>query len=344
MVLPALSKNWQFDVNALLPSSGSHLLDCQRLILKLKTSLLSFASYPWTVTLSCDGVTVGAAGEDLWVEPGDLVWQTADFGTNRSWCVLRQETGLELLLECRNSTSGGIGKALRIVLSPSVGFTGGSLTSRPTAADEVVLADGTSSGGTWGVGSVNNTNSFDSVLHVWHSDDGQVSMWAICIDGDCTSFAYFGAPESPVEGWTSPRLGIWTGVSGSPPVAAATFTQLYEGVGSIAAAVRAAAGFPAGTAPIFLSSEGANDGTRVNNAGQPLGRLFLTVNQITNEWELSQIGVVCLTSGSRGKHGRLFDARWAPAALVSGDTSIDGSRVVLGDLALPWNRSVPMVA
>lgn len=354
MPLPAHSKTWQFSVNNARPTSGTVLTDSQGLLMALKNGLKGFAQNPWTVRYSCNSTTAGVAGDgvDWWSVNNSLVWQTADTGTARSWIVLRNVDGCEVLLETRNASTAAGGRGIRVVFSANAGFSGGTTSTRPTATDEVVLvlgANTATNSGTYGAGLVSNTTTtYDYVLHMLHSSDGQVTVFVICSGGLPSAFAYFGRVEYPLTGWTHPYVGMWYAENANPPSNGMTYESLFAGAYGETASPRAGARFPAGSYPVFLSSEACNNGSRsaLTNT-RPYGSSVSTVNQVSNEWETSGVGVVCLTAGARGKYGRLHDIRWVPSGLTTGDVApADGSRqwAVFGSLILPWNGTVPIAA
>lgn len=155
MALPKLKKLWTIDENIVGASSQS-LLEChQRTLFQLKESLVNLPS-PWSVSASSDSST--ASSTDNWSSFSNLVWST----TNFSWIVLKHPRWpLEVLISLNNSSSS----LASFYLSYGGLFSGGSISSRPTAADEIVVGESIRWIGT-------DTSSFNSWIHTWQSKDG----------------------------------------------------------------------------------------------------------------------------------------------------------------------------
>jgi hypothetical protein len=90
----------------------------------------------WTITLSSNGSTYGAA---------DYITSKSVLTVNNSWFVLQDPAGeRELMFQ---HTSGGYYYIIRY--SASAGFTGGTATVAPTATDQqIILANSSGTGGT----------------------------------------------------------------------------------------------------------------------------------------------------------------------------------------------------
>lgn len=173
MALPTLEKTWQHDVNQDLATSGVLATDQRALMFAIKDSLVSFAVQAWTVLLSSDSSSAGAA--DYWVDAGDLVF--AGPGTPHSWIVLKQTglgTNVQICIDLINQYDYSVAT---VILSPSAGFTGGSTTARPTATDEVTVL----SSAAW----TSLAAAVDVKLHVMQSDDGQCTRVVICSQSTC---------------------------------------------------------------------------------------------------------------------------------------------------------------
>jgi hypothetical protein len=346
MPLAALELTWQHDSNNLQAATGAVLTTHRQLWRLIKNAMLAFGTLPWTTRYSCDSVVAGAAGDgvDRWDSDADLVWQAAASGTARSWYVMRNTDGVEILIECRAQTTTS-GKQLGIYMSPSAGFTGGTTTQRPTATDEQVLTTGdVNTQGHVGCGPASNTTDRAYAYHLWHSTDGLVTIVAICHAGNCSGLWYFGRVSQPIGGWTKPVVGAVWGEGSTPPVAI-SYTETVDRV-SDATNPRTGARFNATSAPWYCATLGFGNGSV--GGTEPGGRQILVANEISNEWEHPQVTIGCAASGARGMaHGRLYDIRFVSAGRTTGDTfPDDGSRtrVVMGPFILPWDGSVPVAA
>ena len=344
MVLPALDKTWQFNVNNV--RTGTVALDDSRAVLRgIKNRFIGFASNPWVVDYSCNSTVAGTPGDgvDRWAADTDLVFQSADTGTARSWIVLRNPvTTMELLIECRSSTTS-TGRGIRVVVSPSAGFTGGTTTSRPTATDELILYAGDINS-TWGWGTISSNTVVNSVYHVFHSSDGQVTYVVICIGSRATGFWCFGRPIDPPAGWTNPQIAIMSGGTATlgPSSLGLYYTDLFFNGTNTAFIARTNS--VAGGGTCYITTEALRTSAV---ASSPVSQNLLVVNELTSEWEVYPCNITCITPGSRGRVGRLADLRYVSEALTSGDTAPgDGSRTraVFGNVMFPWNGTVPIVS
>lgn len=351
MTIAAHTKTWQFDVNITLAALASAPNEAAQMIVRLKNGLVGFAQSPWAMHYSCDSVVAGSDGDGIdriTDHLTDWVLATADTGTIRSWFVLRNAvTSMEVLFEARVSATNN-GRAFRWVVSPAAGFTGGTTTQRPTATDERVVLAGAANE-VVGLGGSSNTTSRAYRLHIWHSNDGEFTMWAICHNGNMTGWGFLGIPENPVTGWTTPRIWGWLATQTDAPVNLGDHSfWLDQVLTSVVTVNRFYGNFtPAGNGgaafTFSMPCYGNPSGTASDRTCTVETRTAGTdgVNQISNEFEAPRPGIFCNVSGSRGTHGRLFDVRLShESAQLLGDrypTSAPFTWVKVGALWLPWN-------
>jgi hypothetical protein len=88
----------------------------------------------WTFVSSSDSVNSGVT--DYWVDDTDIVY--AGEGTAHSWIVLQNNSVSVGFQICINMNIGSSNKA-SFSMSPVIGFSGGSITNKPTANDECKL-------------------------------------------------------------------------------------------------------------------------------------------------------------------------------------------------------------
>lgn len=339
MSLPVLEKTWQFAVNQLI-TGPTNLIVHQMALFAIKQKLVGFATNPWESVYSCDGEVAGSvddyatANSDRWDSASDVLFSGT---SSRSWIVLKNANiapNFQVLIEAGNTESmGGDGaeRYMTLAVSPSDGFSGGSLTERPTADDEVVIRDGSASGGASGgiwLGNVSNPSDFR--LHIMHSTDGQCTRGAIFRSGvGVTSFSFEKA-RTPNSAWITPWLASWR--SDSMAMHAWTYAN-YNDTPSSHCLIN-------GTkATLFMSTEGYGSAM--------LGQMnCFTANELTGEWPMTPIGLVCPTTTVRGRHGTIFDMYFGSTNNAGNHYPSDGSKlwVQWGHVIVPWNGTSMLTA
>lgn len=318
MALPALSKTWQFDVNAAAASGvDAHWL-------RVKQSMTGFGTLPWTVVGSSNSVAASTGfpmdGVDRWTTVGDVV--IANSPSVHSWIVLKQTgisaagQGFQVLIEPRTSSQ------ITVVVSPSAGFGSlatGSTTTRPTATDEYVIASSALSLGQLGAGLV-------SRVHCIQSTDGQATRVFAFHGGLCLMVLAFDKPKNPVSGWNNlPWFALCANTGALTEMATyATFNT----ANTSAFAKQGATAFNP-----YLTVEGFNALT--------MGAGVTFSNDLdAASYPICPIGLVSTTVGARGRHGEVFDMWFGSTIIPSGDNYPgDASKqfVQIGHLIIPWN-------
>lgn len=319
MALPVLSKTWQFSVNNSTGLPGTALDINRTWVRTIKDQLLAFASSPWAMRYSCNSVTAGTAGDgvDRITTNANLVWANA--GTAHSWYVIRQTgiaTNYELLISCENASASG--NVLTIVISPSAGFTGGTTTARPTATDELVINNGT-----W-----NASGVLAYRWHMWQSTDGQCTRLFTYSSGTILSSIVLDKPGNSVTGWSNPSISMAT--NGNTALTAAIMGSL---TGPFLAKIGATTGV------ITVSAEGLLG--NVANPSFPTNTNWGNIaNEVSGEWPMLPLGLICTTATIRGRHGTIQDMWAGSGGANTGDTYPSGSSnqfAQFGALILPWN-------
>lgn len=317
MALPVLSKTWLFSVNQSIAAQGSVLATSRRILRTIVDSLVGFATNPWTVSGSSDSTTAGMDNTNRWDADSKLVWA----GGTRSWIVLRQ-TGVGATFEVCIDLSSSSSSQLTFVFS-HVGFTGGSTSARPTAADEAVVLNN----GTWCHGA-----DVASVIHAMQSNDGQLTrVHVVSVSTQQNTFWLIDLPADSSSGWTTPAVVTARGANSGV-------------IGTLSTYNAAAASVGRHTASMNLHWTAEFAGSFVLPSSSNIGNV---ANELSSSWEVYPIGLACLSSPRRGRHGRMVDIWWAPEGVAHGDTYPgDSSRqfVSFGNMVFPWNGSVPVVA
>ena len=327
MPISAPVKTWQDNLNQAFATTATQLTDNQQLLRGVKDSMIGFATLPWAVIASSNAVVANAA--DNWTVNGDLVWATPP--TAHSWIQLRQ-TGIgatfEVLLVLETASVGGaFGPAVYFSL---VGFTGGTTTARPTAADEVLAkAANISWLGQSGVA------AFSSYLHVMQSTDGQCTRVTIYADwntpGKVAAFWLFDVPDLPRPSFTTPHVVIVDQQDIGSATSAMSYSRLLD-TDTVTFGRTAAGSFTA-----FLSCKGL--------ISTPIGQhaTYNVANDFSGEYVANRIGVVSDTPGNRGKKGELFDLWWGSRLHVTGDDYPSGGTRAYTkhtDIIQRWDGSV----
>jgi len=224
MALPALIKTYEFDLNNAIAGDSTQVggiidgtNDRKSLLLGIKNALIDGATFtvPWTVVGSSNASAAGLDGVDRWNTIADLAWvlgtDSSPASAAHSWIVLAHAAlGVELLLACQN-TSSGDGASLCAYLSVT-GFTGGSATARPTASDEAMLRDGSSTtSGSWSGSALGSARNWK--WHVMASDDGEVWNVLIYLSNILMGFWRFEVPTNPPGNWLSPVVAMILGAN-----------------------------------------------------------------------------------------------------------------------------------
>ena len=326
MSLPALTKTWQFSTNNTTGMGAGTTIDINRTWwIGMKNALTSFASSPWTMQYSCNSVTAGTAGDgvDRLTTNANIVWGSP--GAAHSWMVLRQTgvaTNFEMLVSFENASATGA--IIRILVSPSVGFTGGSTTLRPTATDEINLVFGA-----WGIGTAAAIR-----WHLIQSSDGQCTRMVAYASGTLISTILIEKPVNAVTGWTSPSLSYANGTSSGVSHGNLGYTTAFLArVGTTIANV-------ALSAEALIGSAGYSTFPSNTSWGN-------IANEVSGEWPMLPLGAICTTAPVRGRHGTIQDMWTGSAGANTGDTYPAGSSnqfAQFGNLIFPWDGSTVLLS
>lgn len=327
--LPTLRKVWQFSANNLI-NTGSAAGNHRGWMVAAKNAMQAFPSSPWVVVGSADTATAALDGVDRF---------TAEDGT---WIVMRQAGIAANFQLCWTSTEAG-SLSNSMFISPSAGFTGGAVGTRPTATDEVAVT----SGATGDSPAVAVTGARVSIAM---SSDGQCTRIfglvanATGPNGLLWHFSLIDRLYQPISDLTIP----WCAASVSTPHNAQAVTHnaffnaspiLFGRQGSTDLTLQALA--PAGWTggAIDYAGDAANFGNGQNN--------------LSSDLIMAPIAVASRTASNRGVHGELADL-WAsgdenvanvgdtyPEATFVGD--LDQFIQIGSALIHPWNNTVPQL-
>lgn len=331
MALPTPTKTWQYDKNK---GPYTSLPD---LLYAWKTTLTTWGSAAWTVVRSS-----GKVGGSTWTAGAADYWATSNAieaegpGTAHSWIVLKQTgiaTNFQVCFDFILDTAGWP-TVVKVYVSASAGFTGGSTTARATATDEIECQD-TAVEPMW-------VQDFDlsvnpARLNVFQSDDGECTRWSIWVANYQTSFWLFDKPRNPVSGWTNP----WVCVGASA----------YYGDGGVAQ--RGTIGFLYSAATQTFIAQGSTRGLcylTCESCGsavtQAIASLMTWTGSLDSAYPIMPIGIFTTTTSVRGRLGEIYDLWWGSTAVNDGDHyPNDGTRtfVQLNDLVHTWGGGAALV-
>lgn len=317
MPLPTLEKTWQF-AHVSNSASGVQLNDLKDIFLRIKDAAKAFDDSPLTVVGSSNSLSANMTGTDLLVDQDDMVYSA----TAHSWIVLGLPEigpGVQLCFDFKYSNS----QYGDVVVTPT-GFSGGSVTARPTAADEQVLRAGEILFGQLGDGGGAGAQLW---AHLMLSTDGECFRVLVMNNGVATGFLLVDKPGSPATGWDTPMIARYTS---QPDNTSNTLMGL--GNWSDQSGVFKAVG-PVAAMPLLSIFESAI----FFNA--TVADAFDAANQISGEYPLMRVGLWHDTTvGQRGRHGFVHDLFFTCPVLQNGDTMpADGTKqfVVIGDAVLP---------
>lgn len=317
---PTLVKTWQYATNLNPGLNGSDFIDCAKMMILIKNALIGFGSNAWTVIGSSDSSTAGIDAVDRLTDYTKIVTG----GGAHSWIVLQQaqmNANTQILIDFGQAL--GSNGYINLYWSPSVGFSGGSTSSRPTASDEQAPWQGAAiqffNG--WSF----TGNGMGMRAHVMQSTDGQCTRIFFAQAHIVRTWLQFDKPSSPVPGWTNPVIAIMNTANTNPAFFGGNsmFQQFIQAVGPVTVMPMH---------PCFMG-----DSTN----GNVMGYTWTLTDQFSGQFPLYTIGMYHITTaGQKGRHGSLTDMWIAPSLALPGTSfPSDGSKqfILMGSLAHPWN-------
>ena len=274
----------------------------------------------WEVLGSSDSSSANMTGTDLLDIPSKIVQATG----NHSWIVLRQPLQglapnyLQVCFDWKNFLS----YSMDFIFSIGAGFTGGTISARPTATDEVVVftnttvLDSTAQSGSCGVNCIKST-------------DGKVTRMILSRDGVLSTRAFWMFDElKDVESyWPSKSV-----------LCIAPLTHI--GV--------------TGTSNVFTDQTGQHSGrmswasitgNQLTHSGVGIGTLQKP--DFGGAWPTFPCGMFIDLGANKGKLGNFHDFWSVPYTVPTGryfaaHSGGDFEFVNIGGLVFPWNGT-PMV-
>ena len=286
-LLPTLQKTWEHHENQILVAQVSADLQNRQFCLAFKNQLKALTAFPWTVVGSSSsnvGTFSATDGVDRWTT-------TTDIAIN-NWIIVRQTAfGFNFDMLIQRSVSN----LTAVYISSGDGFTGGALTTRPTATDEVAIITS---------GAADLSSLSRHIMTVSQSTDGtSLRMWLFA-GSAVKSMLIIDKMKNPISQLTKPWIATWT-----PTV---THAGLFLETGTWF-------GYHAGALTFATTSEAVRGSTATQvmlgefTAGQ-------VANELSGSYFMAPIGALCVTNTKRGRHGELYDLWTGSAILTNGDT------------------------
>ncbi len=361
---PVHEKNYEFAVNRALDTGGSSLSLHQDAMLYMKNTMKGWSSNPWTVTQSC-----GLTGLDP-NDPDDYTWGPNDYWTGTgtlhwgfpylSWIVLQAPVGnMQILILLNLSPHDCV-----MIISPEGLFTAGTgphgNDDRPVAVDEHWVYG-------YGFGAQSQHNwlharnfVYPGQIHMIHADDGEMDMFICCANGIVSGHWIFWKSQETASGWGAPYSFFTTDCTDSSEGLSYTTGIAYpENLYAWAISKKAYTGDAGLSFRHTLSMEGSRLGT---GSTYPVGRLWAGANAISGAYPMGEISAVSYQNLSAsgayyrnvglraGRLGRVPDLYATATSLSTGDTleanpaTPTQEWAVMGDVAVPWDGSTPVVS
>ncbi len=353
MASPTLTKTWAFDVNN-LPNSGNATTNAQSTLRGIKDKMKTLSSNPWTVAYSATDGAAGVVGDgvDRWAANTDLVWSAG----NHSWIVLKQTAIASNFQICIDLA--GVQDHMAFIISPSAGFTGGSIGARPTATDEYEYR---TSGKLWGRAIVLATTIVG--YHVMMSSDGECTRVLFTQNDKACGCWIIDKLQNPPSGLSIPAFVMINAANGTDPGPSLKYSILRDGLSASDKLIAYAENSIAGADPSFSNGHMTSEGCRVEGSGgangDDGGGNVSVANEINGEWEIYPIGFGIRDRPNKGKMGTIADLWFLPNDQTDpGDPAASGSCVtgttlnpsgtqdfvVMDVILFPWDGSVPIVS
>jgi hypothetical protein len=351
MPAPSIINTWRFNVSQSISGANSSAFR-QSLLLAIVNSLLGAGSWtdaagvassvsgPWDVVSSSDSVVADASNR--WDSSTDLVW--AAEGVAHSWIVLRNpnffgtSNPLYMLINCNPGST--INATLMMSFSRA-GYTGGSITARPTATDEHIVRPvaGTVTTAGWQGDDNNSASSVACRLHVMMTDDGRKFKIAMTRASVCIAYWDLFDIDQDEAGWSEPYAFIIHSEDFAPAAEVEVIT--YTNVGSDA------------TFNYYAREQGGIGDFRIehmipySSGGALVANSIMgsALNGFNGRWMPLPIVLRGIAPAATAPLVVVPDSWWARAAESTGspmrDPLLNENRYMqFGSYITPWNNSV----
>lgn len=325
MAIVTFEKTYEFDVNHEIGAGMGEAEFYGYVPWRIKDRLINWTNNPWTVALSSNASDVGA--DDYWDDWTDLHWNPA--GVAHSWIVLSCSQGGQLLIDLKaTSTREDI---IKVAWSCEGAYTEGTTLNAPTAYDEVALIDNDQ----W----IDSYGPYLIQMHLIHSTDGQIDHILLTQSGSSFFYWCHNTVQCPVANYSLNNVFFSTASKIGSRCSYSYHTDIQQWVGKASVTGDTAGMFRFGLTSLVMGVTGNN-----------LGQIITGANSLSGKYVLYPIGIMSMTVGVEGRHGRLADQWFCPSTLATGTTleEVPGSPTyelaVFANMVLPWNGTSPVVS
>lgn len=309
--MPNPNRTWTININQTFSSTVDQQIQFREACYALKVLMVAAG---WTVTLSSDGTTAGAA--DNWTSAAALEVNTTGSG---AWCVLTSPGGwssstASILLYINNASADTTPQGF-VVRGTNGSYTGGSVSALPTAstAETAVSAAPQALG---------HTTAVDARYATWRSSRGDVALM-VKTAGASTVTNYIAVTSNADGNGGGQGSNRWwvTQTSGTSDAMSSSFMTSSSYTSS-------------------LTSGGAAAATTIVTGGLPWAMTSWTSGLDYAGETIFGVMEVGQNSGTTGRQlGQVIDMYSVPTALAFGvlddsESAQTQRRVVVGDVAV----------
>lgn len=180
-------------------------------------------------------------------------------------------------------------------------------------------------------------------LHLAMSSDGEHTRLLGCMEGYIALFYFDETVKNPHPDWISGGNATVTSMTASGALSNrptyGTYNDAATAIGSTIPPTGYTSGLSHHAPDLYLSAEGYGSAA--------VGQNVSVANELTGEYGLYPIGVVCTELGHRARIGQLKDMWWCPTTLTAANTLPDNTSrqfLVLEDMVIPWDGSIPEIS
>jgi hypothetical protein len=183
-------------------------------------------------------------------------------------------------------------------------------------------------------------------MNIMQTTDGSVCLWIVVRNSKCVGGWMFFEAQEPEGNWTLPYC-LWR-ISSNKDVERMVYTNYLNNSSAEGGGKKEATG----DAGVTFDPKFAGEGLKLpaTTTVAPIGNLGFGRNVISGKFSMGSIWVVSESSSARGIKGRIPDVYFVPSVLPTGATlendpyNPQRKWAVFGNIAVPWDGSLPLIA